>query len=241
MPYLQLARVAVSPEGRRREAAPVVGEHDAAAHVPVVLDHAGPRASSWLTDRAVGATDAPDPVTGRRPQALDDAGWQRITDAYARAAQRIPGAILGIDDDGLLQCTLSPRMGLGVQRGLPRILEIHRAAGSGDVALTVDELCPNGIDATDGIAIARALVAQGAKRIYAGGGTDALAPLKWRVKGTYDRPLHHAANAALASVLWLVGRVDAEVIAVVPIDAPGLYEKARAFGLHGVVVAEAET
>ncbi len=240
MPYLQLARVAVSPVGRRRD----VVDDIVPIGVSVVLDHAGPRASSWSKDRAVGATDAPDVVTGRKPVPLDDAGWQRITDAYAQAAARIPGAILGIDDDGLLQSTLSPRTGLGVERGLERVLAIHRAcaaAGAVDVALTVEELCPGGYDATDGIALARLLVAQGAKRIFASGGTDALAPLRRRVKGSDVRASHHAAHAALASAAWLVGRIDAavEVIAVIPFTAQGVDDAARALGLKGIVVEAA--
>src|SRR5687768_2876019 len=76
----------------------------------VVLDHAGPRASGWMPERAVAATEAPDVVTGRRPVALDEAGWSALGDAYARAAAlcraaSVP-AILGVDDDGLLQATL---------------------------------------------------------------------------------------------------------------------------------------
>lgn len=233
MPYLQLARVAVSPEGRRRETV----DDSVPPGARVVLDHAGPRASSWLLDRAVGSTDAPDVVTGRRPQPLDEAGWQRIADAYAQAAQRIPHAVLGIDDDGLLQSALSPRTGLGVERGLERVLAIHRAVGSGDVALTVEELCPGGLDATDGIAIARALVQQGAKRIYASGGTDALRPLRRRAKGSDKRASHHAAHAALTSAAWLVGRVDVgvEIIAIIPFTAEGVDDAARALGLAGIV------
>lgn len=242
MPYMQLARVAVSPEGRRHEreiddaCSAQVGVNGPAC---VVLDHAGPRASSWMSERAVAATDAPDVVTGRRGRALDDAGWARITEAYAQAAARIPGAVLGIDEDGLLQHALSPRTGLGMDRALPLVLAIHRACKGCDVALTVEELCPGGLDATDGITIARALVAQGARRIFASGGTDALAPLKRRVKGSDARASHHAAHAALASAAWLVnGNVDVAVIAVVPFVAPGLEDVARALGLAGIALAQ---
>jgi hypothetical protein len=240
--------LAVSSEGRRRADAPMAGDALDAGTL-AVLDHAGPRASSWLSERALGPSAAPDVVTGRAPLALDDAGWARIVADFARAAEacRVAGVpfVLGAHDDGLLHSALSPRTGAlpsvepaASDAGIDRVLEIHRAVGGGDVILVVEDLCPRGLDATDGIAIARAFVGQGARRIYAAAGTDALPPLRRRVKGTHESDPRHAARAALASAAWLVGRVDAEVVAVVPRGAPDLLADAVALGLAGVVVEE---
>lgn len=232
--------LAVASEGRRAQD-PALDVGALPAGAIAVLDHAGPRASSWLVDRALGPSEAPDVVTGRKSVALDEEGWARITADFARAAEACRAAgvpfVLGAHDDGLLHTALSPRTG-DPEGGLRRLLAIHRAVGGADVVLVVEELCPRGLDASDGIAIARALVAQGAKRIYAAAGTDALPPLRRRVKGSYQSDPRHAARSALASAAWLVGRVDAEIIAVIPRGAPGLDDDVRALGLHGVVVEE---
>ena len=242
-PRASLVVLAVSPEGRRTADAPMTvaalltGEQRAIA----VLDHAGPRASAWLIERALGPSEGADVVTGRTSLALDDPGWARITADFARQAEACRAAgiacVLGAHDDGLLHSALSPRSG-DPEGGLRRVLAIHRAVGAGDVVLVVEDLCPRGLDATDGIAIAQALVGQGAKRIYAAAGSDALPPLRRRVKGTHESDPRHAARSALASAAWLLGRVDAEIVAVIPRGAPGLADDVRALGLAGFVVED---
>lgn len=235
--------IAVRADGRRAPGAPSLDVEGTALPGPPgalwVLDHAGPRSALWSSERALGATDSAEPETGRRPRPLDEAGWQALGEAFARAALAIRRAgqtpILGIDDDGLLQAALSPRSGGsdGAAR-LARVLAVHRACGPVDVALCVEELAPGGLDAQDGIEAARALVAQGARTVYASAGSHAFPPLLTRTKGSSvgDPAL------ALRSAAWLVGRVPARVVAVVDSEADALLPRARALGLDGVVARE---
>lgn len=237
----RLLSVAVRGDGRGQAAAPCLDDESAAlpgeAGDPIVLDHAGPRAAVWSTERVVGATDVPEAETGRRPRPLDEGGWTALASRFADGAERARRAgrvpVLGVDDDGLLQCALSPRTGGGPDHArLARVLTIHRACGPIDVALCVDELCPGGLDATDGIEAARALSAQGATVIYASAGTRAFAPLRHRRKGGSEGD----PALALASAAWLVGRVSTRVFAVVwRGEAGALLTQARALGLDGVV------
>ncbi len=239
---MRLCPVAVRRDGRRSPTASALDDRavvvPGSGHDVLVLDHAGPRAACWSADRAIGAADVPEAETGRRPHPLDDRGWRALIDAFLHAAAVVRAAgrtiALGVDDDGLLQGAWSPRTG-GAPDGnrLERVLAVHRAIGPSDALLCVEELCPGGVDATDGIEAARALVAQGATTIYASAGTRAFAPLLTRVKGdTVGDPA-----LVLASAAWLVGRVAARVVAVVPRgDRTELLPRARALGLDDVLV-----
>lgn len=257
-PDLVLLPVAVEPLGRRsadalvvEDALPaVVAARAAGAPVVVVLDHAGPAAALWSSERPRGPAEVPEPRTGRRPRALDDGEWAALGARYEEAARAcaavgVPCA-LGVDDDGLLQAALSPGAASALRDSdddarRARVLAVHRAASRGagaavDVVLVVEELCPRGLDPTDGIAAARALVAQGARRIYASAGTEALPALKHREKG------HTSSGAlvALWSAAWLPPRLgpDVEVVAVLPAPAGGALELAARQGLAGIVTEE---
>ncbi len=220
-----LVPVAVEPRGRRTADTPVLDDAVADALAALraggvgavaVLEHAGPAASWWSEERAVGPSDVPDAKSGRRPLALDDEGWRRVEERFGAAAalcalRGVPCA-LAIADDGLLQATLSPRTApqLDDAARVERVLAVHRACGAVDVLLTVEELAPGGLDATDGVAVARALVAQGARRIFVTAGSSVLSVLRRRGGG---------ARHLLASAGWLAGRVDAAVVALVPPEA----------------------
>ncbi len=125
------------------------------------------------------------------------------------------------DDDSSWQQALSPRYHSHktVQERLVPFLqhlaEISEAHGQFVVALTVEELCPGGLDPTDGIIIAQACEAAGASAIIASGGTADFPALKWR------RPTQRKATDEilptnepwLASAAWLLGRVSIPVYA----------------------------
>ncbi|HEY4220611.1 MAG TPA: hypothetical protein VGO62_04695 [Myxococcota bacterium] len=240
--------VAVSALGRRHAAALVVDDIVAGSSA-VLLDHAGPAAALWSRDRAVACDETVEPSTSRRARALDDAGWDALVREYERAAETCARlgvrALLGLDDDGLLHMAWSP-LGLA-SRGphdavrLDRVLEVHArvvARGVREVGLVVEDLAPGGADATDGVALARALVGQGATRIYASAGSRALPPLRERKKGgtSVDDGADGSA-VMLASAAWLARRVDVPVIAVVPRgDVTALTPHAIARGLAGVVI-----
>lgn len=256
MPDVVLVPVAVEPSGRRDATAHVIEDalpslaRARAAGVPVtvVLDHAGPAAALWSTDRPKGPSDVEEPRTGRRPRPLDEAEWEALAGRYEEAARSCAGAgvpcVLGVDDDGLLHAALSPRTSprASDEERLGRLLAIHAAASRGagapiDVVLVVEELCPRGLDPTDGIAAARALAGQGVRRIYASAGTEALPALRHREKGrTAAGSLH-----ALATAAWLPARLASspvEVVAVIPGSADGALEAAARLGLAGVVSEE---
>jgi 2,4-dienoyl-CoA reductase-like NADH-dependent reductase (Old Yellow Enzyme family) len=247
----QLLPAAVDPAGRRSRNQPSVDDAIAAAvriradgvSVVVVLDHAGPRAALWSPERAWGPAAIAEVDSGRTPRALDDDGWQRVCAHYVQAAHACQAqgvrACLGLDDDGLLHATLSPLTHpASLEERMRWPLAIARAVAAHDVvdaALVVEDLCPRGLDATDGIAIARALVTCGFERLVTSSGCTRLPALKVRHKGQSDARGH----VAFASSRWLVGRVEAELWAgargVVDVTAD-FADLARALGVQGVVV-----
>ncbi len=246
-----LLPVAPSKIGRRLRPAPVLDERlaDALAAqvagplIVPVIDHAGPAAALWTQERALGPSDFPEDRTDRRPIVLDEEGWARIAAEHARAATllaRLPIVVFGADDDGLFQSALSPRTNGAVDEAGRRARALHAFAAVRSalpaktllgVAIVVEELCPQGLDPTEGIAHARAFAAAGAAFLVASGGTAALPALKDRQKGRSLGP----SEEWLWSAAWLVGAVDVPVIAQGPAQSmDAALAKARALGLDGV-------
>jgi hypothetical protein len=239
----RLRRLAVEAAGRRAAdpaVAPTVEEFaDARALVSdelLVLDHAGPAAARWSTERPVGVAAVPEVRTGRVPRALDDEGWRQITTAFARGAAllrahgRLP--VIALDDDGLLHGCVSPL----VMRHPPtgRVLAVLEACAPCDVLVVVEDLAPGGLDPTAGVAFARVAVAAAqATTLLATAGSAWLAPLHERTKGRSRDDVGHF----LASAAWCVGRSDVPVVAVGRSAASDehLRRRARALGLADVV------
>jgi hypothetical protein len=147
-----------------------------------------------------------------------------VYEKYAKAAKETNygTVVLGADEDGLLHRLLSPRfyqqlssasrleivVGLfkAIQKWIPHV----------GVALVIEELCPGGLDATDGIEIALALQKAGASFILANAGTHDFPALKNRkptkIKNEENNlPVNQEVN--LASSLWLVGRISIPIFA----------------------------
>ncbi|MEI6805058.1 MAG: hypothetical protein WCK49_00955 [Myxococcaceae bacterium] len=144
-----------------------------------------------------------------------------------------PKSFLSVDEDGELAKLASPRTS-----SLPdldsRIVALlkHFKPGQG-VALTVEELCPGGLDPTDGIAIAQAFEKAGAEFIIASGGTSDFPALKNRRSTQTKKDENHA---WLSSACWLIGRVK------IPVFAQGSFEeteelvhRTKVCGLSGLV------
>ena len=182
--------------------------------------------------------------------AWSEAQYQQVAsvyEQYAEAAQKVGYKIvvLGADEDGLLHRLLSPRFHqqLSYQSRVEIVVSllknIHKWIPHVGVALTVEELCPGGLDASDGIEIAQALQAAGASFILANAGTRDFPALKNRrptkIKNEENNlPVNQEVN--LASSLWLVGQVSIPVFAqsdrVFVDDIAGI---AKECGLAGIV------
>ncbi len=170
-----------------------------------------------------------------------------VYEKYAEAAQKAGYqiAVLSADEDGLLHQLLSPRFhqNLSFQSRLEIMLRLIQAIQKWiprvGVALTVEELCPGGLDATDGIEIALAMEAAGVAFILANAGTRDFPALKNRrptkLKNE-EANLPDNQEVNLASSLWLVGRVTIPVFAqsdrVFVDDIAGI---AKECGLAGIV------
>jgi hypothetical protein len=233
-----LVRLAVSPNGRRHPGQAVLDEASLAAlpgDTMVVLDHAGPAASRWATERAVAVDEVVDPASGRRARALDDQEWATLVDAFAAAARRVRAAghavVVAVDGDGLLHAALSP---LQSPSRPERVLEVLAACAPCTPLLTIEDLAPGGLDASAGVAFAVAAIeAAKAPMLIATGGTAWLLPLLERRKGrSVDQT-----GLALASAGWCVGRVAVPVVGVVrdDVDVDVALAAARRLGLAGVV------
>lgn len=211
-----LCVVGVRADGARRADAVVVDEAVIAAwpkDVVAVLDHAGPAAASWLVERPVGPAAVKESTTDRLPRVLDDDGWHAVVAAFANAARafrdRGVAVAVNVADDGLLHACVSPLMCNPPQ--VARVVDVVAACAPCDVVVVVEDLAPGGLDATAGIALCQRLVdvAQ-AKVLYATAGTVRLQPLKDRDKGdSVD-----VDAAFVASAAWVVGKVNADVVAL---------------------------
>ena len=154
-------------------------------------------------------------------------------DIYSRKS--FPMLFLSVDEDGPLAKLASPRTSK-----LPdldsRIIALLKEFEPGQgVALTVEELCPGGLDPTDGILIAQAFEKAGAAFIIASGGTADFPALKVRKSTKTQKEPNHA---WLSSACWLIGRVSIPVYAQGYFEAefePELIRRAKVCGLSGLV------
>jgi hypothetical protein len=153
--------------------------------------------------------------------------------------------VISIDEDSEAIRSLSPRFHDedARDRAAASISDAIRIFSKGRecvVALTVEELCPGGLDPTEGIALAQRFVEAGACAIIASGGTMDFPPLKFRRQTTLNQERQEGKDiwpeTWLSSAMWLVGRVN------VPVYAQGLVSnldntlvRARELGLAGVI------
>ena len=153
---------------------------------------------------------------------------------------------LSIDDDGYFQGSLSPLTNGDVdfKARLGNILEVFELIGSEikatfGVALCVEELAPGGLDPTDGINVATAIVGAGAKFIISSGGTNSFPALKFRRKtklkeGRADSWL--SPEAWLSSSMWLKSVVNVPIFAQGPVENESRAAYlAKRLGFSGIV------
>lgn len=169
----------------------------------------------------------------------------------ARAkAQGIGLAVLSLDNDGYWQWLLSTRhhgdwpFANRLKLALQAFGALREHIPQVGVALCVEELCPGGLDPTEGIAIAQAFEFAGASFVVASGGTADFPALKWRrPTQKKDQAETHFADENeiwLASATWLAGRLSIPVFAQGPVQS---HQKVRMLaqqcGLTGFVSAPA--
>lgn len=148
---------------------------------------------------------------------------------------------LAADDDGILHKIMSPRFSsMDLPQRMKPILSIY--SGIKDlfeevvVWLTVEELAPQGTDATDGVKVAQELESLGLKHIVAAGGTRDFPPLFYRRATTEKNTSLTFNEPALASAIWLKKNTSLKVSSVSFIDDHALAEKlGRDLGLFSVI------
>lgn len=147
--------------------------------------------------------------------------------------QEFPEAFLSVDEDGPLAKLVSPRTSPLPNINLKIAALLEKFTSGQGLALTVEELCPGGLDPTDGILIAQAFEKAGAKFIIASGGTADFPVLKNRRSTQTQKDANHA---WLASACWLVGKVNIPVLAQGNFEiSEDLIHQAKVCGLSGLV------
>lgn len=243
----QLLGVAIRPDGRVQEAQRVwvdVVDRPAPPGVSLLLQHSGPAASRWSSERAVAAADVLDPKSHRRARAISADEFDAVVADYAAAARAAHaagyGVVVDVADDGLLHQALSPL--LSPSRP-DLVLRVVAACAPCALRIVVEDLAPGGLDLCAGLdAVMRAAElsgggdpARGEDVVVVTAGSAWLAPLYDRHKGSNS----DASGVALASSAFAVGRltgrrVFGEVSAAT--SAPAVIERTRAVGLDGVLV-----
>lgn len=142
---------------------------------------------------------------------------QQVSQLFDQGFSKIA---LSVDEDSAAIKSLSPRFSdedsrKRAQEQIGNAFRNCAALGPTLVALTVEELCPGGLDPTDGIALAHHFVACGASGIIASGGTQDFLPLKMRRPTSLKEgtKAEHWPETWLSSALWLVGKVDMPIYA----------------------------
>jgi hypothetical protein len=255
-----LFTVAIGQNGGRAPQAPstaasddeiraLLAEADKKQVIPL-FDHAGAEASIWSRQRSVDCSNLPSPTTGRKPRRAETTDWANLQRALLDALHRwadagASGAALAFDDDSFFAHALSPRHNPGGEhlRNLDRLCALVEEATirvpKVGIALTVEELCPGGLDPHDGVEAAQALESAGAAFFVGAGGTRAF-PALWRRKerGGESKAggVPNTLVPALQSAAWLVGKVSVPVWGLAAMKHPSTdLATATAMGLQGIV------
>lgn len=175
---------------------------------------------------------------------IDGVIEQHIKSAEKLADMGFDHLAIALDNDGIWQKWLSPRFTSAdfesrIKPLCSLFLNISKIIPNLSVFLTIEELAPGGMDATDGIKIAQTLEEHGLKNIIVSSGTKDFMPL-------YDRRITHkkismsdnfySNEPALASALWVLEHTSLNVFCAAFFDNK---EKALAIaqklGLSGLI------
>ena len=145
---------------------------------------------------------------------------EHIACAQMLSSHGIKKLVIGADEDGVLQKMLAGRFStMEFNHRMAPLLKIFShinqiASTTPMVSLTIEELAPGGLDATDGVHIALNLEAKGLKEIVVSSGSKDFHPLYKRrstQKKKMDDEDFRSNEPAMAAALWLLGRTDLSV------------------------------
>lgn len=191
-------------------------DHQMLPYVRINLDH-----EHDLTTFLAHANTQSLPVLFKDSQLMHPSRWnastfehvieQHLTCAQILVSHGYTHLVIGAHDDGFFHNLHSPRFGTLCQeeRFQPIqsvIRKLQSIASFISVIVTVEELIPNGMDITDGIALVRLLEAVGIKELIATSGTKDFMPLYKRrttQKKAEMNPDFNSHEPALASACWL--------------------------------------
>lgn len=144
---------------------------------------------------------------------------EHIICAQMLLSHGIKKLIIGADEDGVLQKMLAGRfttmeLDYRMEPLLGIFSNINEIANTPIVSLTIEELAPDGLDATDGVHIAKGLEEIGLKEIVVSSGTKDFHPLYKRrstKKKTTNDDDFRSNEPAMAAALWLFRRTNLSV------------------------------
>lgn len=174
----------------------------------------------------------PSPTTSNRSRDhyfYDTLIGHHVSAAMALKKQGYETLALSVDDDGALQQALSPRFfSAPLEERMVPVLKAFSALNAiiDDlwVALTLEELAPGGLDATDGVLILQKLGSLGLKQVIIAAGTRDFMPLFERrttQKKASESPEFFSHEPDLASAIWALSHTNLKVWALAAIHDPG--------------------
>lgn len=175
---------------------------------------------------------------------LDDCIEKHVRTAQEFKSLGLNRCTIAADQDGLFARILSPRFSdWPFEKRLEPLLEtfkqVSKVLDEVWVLLTIEELSPGGMDATDGVAAARALQDAGLKTIIVASGTKDFMPLydrkvtKKKISQEHD---FYSREPGLASALWVRHSSTLKIWALLDIDDPvQAQELAELIGLEGII------
>ncbi|MCA9507196.1 MAG: hypothetical protein KC505_02095 [Myxococcales bacterium] len=175
--------------------------------------------------------------------------FAQVVEKFVKAAhvlkeRGMKRAVIAVHDDGLLMRILSPRFSdWSIEKRMEIVLEIFLKLSAifEDVwvLLSVEEMIPGGMDAYDGIKIARALEKLGLKTLIVTSGTKDFLPLyqrkitKKKISQEKDFNSH---EPSLSSALWVLQSCTVKVWAYCDLDdEKNALEIACNIGLVGII------
>jgi hypothetical protein len=171
------------------------------------------------------------PSQNTHPTRMDENYVSDLTERHMMIAstllsQGITDIVIATDNDGAFHQLLSPRFrSLDVIARAEPLCDLYsdlcQLGLNVDVLLQVEDLAPGGLDATDGVMIARELATRGLKHVIATAGTKDFPPLFDRRATQKKRDSVDdfiSREPALASALWLLEHTELAISCYASID-----------------------